>query len=184
MALEIFCLFKMLREAGSLIQSMHSCLELHCRSGMDRIRIEKEMSEHHGKCVFRSFSLFLQQGLCTHFNIYSKLTHQTGFSALTLSLSLSLSVTPEREEERKERESVRVEGGQRPQGRVIEWLRLEGTLKIILVPTPLSRAGLPPSEIAQASIQPGLEHLQGWGLSGQPVLGPHHPVSKKFLSNI
>ncbi|EOB08416.1 hypothetical protein Anapl_06434, partial [Anas platyrhynchos] len=38
---------------------------------------------------------------------------------------------------------------------------------------------LPPDQVAQSPIQPGLEHLQGWGIhnfSGQPVPGPHHPL--------
>jgi len=36
-------------------------------------------------------------------------------------------------------------------------------------------------------IQPGLEHLQGWGihhLSGQPVPAPHHSHSKEFPPDI
>ena len=36
-------------------------------------------------------------------------------------------------------------------------------------------------QAAQGSIQPGLEHLKGWGihnLSGQPVPAPHHSHSK------
>ena len=47
--------------------------------------------------------------------------------------------------------------------RIIEWLRLEGTLK---PPQshPVPWAGLPPSSsAAQGPIQPGIEHLQGWG---------------------
>ena len=30
--------------------------------------------------------------------------------------------------------------------------------------------------------QPGLAHLQGWGphSSGQPMLGPHHPLGEEF----
>ena len=46
---------------------------------------------------------------------------------------------------------------------IVEWLRLEGTLKLTqshLMPW----AGLPPSSsAAQGPIQPGLECLQGWG---------------------
>mgnify|MGYP001857295965 CR=1 FL=1 len=46
---------------------------------------------------------------------------------------------------------------------------------------------LPPDQAAQGSIQPGLEHPQGWGICsffGQLVLGPHCPLSKEFLPNI
>ena len=37
---------------------------------------------------------------------------------------------------------------------------------------------------AQGPIQPGLEHLKGWGihsLSGQPVPAPHHSHSKELV---
>jgi len=59
---------------------------------------------------------------------------------------------------------------------VIEWLRLKDTLK----PTyPLLWVGcLPPDQAAQDPIQPGSEHLQGWGthnFSEQSVPVPHHP---------
>lgn len=44
--------------------------------------------------------------------------------------------------------------------RIIEWLGLEDTLKIIK----FHRQGhLPPDQDAQSPIQPGPEHLQGWG---------------------
>jgi len=42
-------------------------------------------------------------------------------------------------------------------------------------------------QAAQAPIQLGLEHLQGWGmhsLSGQPVPAPHHLLSKKLPPDI
>ena len=38
-------------------------------------------------------------------------------------------------------------------------------------------------QAAQGPIQPGLEHLQGWGihsLSGQPVPAPHHCLGKEL----
>jgi len=38
-------------------------------------------------------------------------------------------------------------------------------------------------QAAQTTTQPGLEHLQGWGihnLSGQPVPAPHHSLGKKL----
>jgi len=44
-------------------------------------------------------------------------------------------------------------------------------------------AGLPPtSSAAQGPIQPGLEHLQGWGTTASwaAVPVPHHPLSKEF----
>ena len=45
---------------------------------------------------------------------------------------------------------------------------------------------LPLSQAAWGPIQPGLEHLQGWGIHilGQPVPVPHHPLSKNFPPNI
>ena len=42
-------------------------------------------------------------------------------------------------------------------------------------------------QVAQGPIQPGLEHLQGWGihnLSGQPVSAPHHSPGKELSPNI
>ena len=57
-----------------------------------------------------------------------------------------------------------------------------------LVPTPLPWAGhLPPHQVAQSPVRPGLEHFQTWGshsFSGQPVPVPHHPHSKEFLPYI
>ena len=54
---------------------------------------------------------------------------------------------------------------------------LEGTSRIVnLQPHLLHQA-------AQGPIQPGLEHLQGWGihnLSGQPVPAPHHSPGKEL----
>ena len=51
--------------------------------------------------------------------------------------------------------------------------------------SPLLRQGhLPPDQVAQSPIQPGLECFQGGGihnLSGQPVPVSHHPPSKEFL---
>jgi len=63
-------------------------------------------------------------------------------------------------------------GTQRPpysQGyhRIIEWFGLEGTLKIIWFQPPCHKQGhLPLDQVAQSSIQPGLEHFQGGGTSG------------------
>jgi len=45
----------------------------------------------------------------------------------------------------------------------------------------------PPAQAAQGPIQPGLEHLQGWGVhsfSEQPIPVPHHPLSEKCLPKI
>jgi len=56
-------------------------------------------------------------------------------------------------------------------------------------PPLLLQAG-PPTSIsntAQGLIQPGLEHLQGWGihsLPGQPVPASHHSHSKRRLTYI
>jgi len=50
-------------------------------------------------------------------------------------------------------------------------------LKAHPFPIPCHGQGhLPPHHVAQSPIQPGLEHLQGWGIhsfSGQPGPGPH-----------
>ena len=67
--------------------------------------------------------------------------------------------------------------------RIIEWFGLEGTSRIMKLQPSCCRQGRQPSylildQAAQCSIQPGLEHLQGWGihnLSGQPV--PNELVS-------
>jgi len=61
--------------------------------------------------------------------------------------------------------------------RIIEWLGLEGTSRIMKIQHPCHRQGhqpphLIPDQAAQGPIQPGLECLQGWGihnLLGQPV---------------
>ena len=43
--------------------------------------------------------------------------------------------------------------------RIIEWLGLEGTLKITWFQPPCHEQGhLPPDQVAQSSIQPGLRH--------------------------
>ena len=60
------------------------------------------------------------------------------------------------------------------------------------VPTPSHGQGGQPlhqalDQTAQSPIQPGLEHFQGWGIhsfSGQLLPARHHPLSKKFPSNI
>ena len=59
-------------------------------------------------------------------------------------------------------------------------------------PTPCHRQGHQPPHLildqaAQGPIQPGLEHLQGWGIhnhSGWPVSVPYHPQSKELLPDI
>ena len=59
--------------------------------------------------------------------------------------------------------------------RITEWPRLEGTSRIMKLQPPRQRQGHQPphlilNQAAQGPIQPGLEHLQGWGihsLSGQ-----------------
>ena len=72
--------------------------------------------------------------------------------------------------------------------RIIEWFVLEGTLKIIWFQPPChEQAHLPPDQVAQSSIQAGLEHCQGGGshrFSGQPVPLPHCPHGEEFLPNI
>ena len=67
-------------------------------------------------------------------------------------------------------------------------------LKGHLVPTPCCRQRCQPlnqalHQAARGPIQPGFEHLQGWGihhLSGLPVPGPHHNLSEKIppVSNL
>ena len=67
--------------------------------------------------------------------------------------------------------------------RIIERLGLEGTPRIIKLQSPAPDLVL--DQVAQGSIQPGLEHLQGWSihsLSGQPVPAPHHSLCKELLS--
>lgn len=57
-----------------------------------------------------------------------------------------------------------------------------------LVPPPCHRQGhIPLGQAAQSPIQPGLEHLQGWGnhsFSRQSVPVPHHAQSEEFPSNL
>jgi len=54
-------------------------------------------------------------------------------------------------------------GPQKQIHRIAEWLRLEGNLKLTQ-PQPLPWVGCPlPAQAAQGPIQPGPEHLQGWG---------------------
>jgi len=77
---------------------------------------------------------------------------------------------------------------------VIEWLGLEGTSRVIkLQPSCCMEGHQPPylilDQVAQGPIQPGLEHLQGWGihgLSGQPVPASHHSLGKELppISNL
>jgi len=65
---------------------------------------------------------------------------------------------------------------------------LEGTLKIIWFQPPCHEQGrLPLDQVAQSSIQPGLEHCQGGDIhnfSGQPILVFHHPHGEEFLPKI
>jgi len=61
-------------------------------------------------------------------------------------------------------------------------------LKSHLVPIPCHEQGhLPPEQVAQSPIQPGLEHCRAGGshsFSGQPVSLPHHPHGEEFLPYI
>ena len=72
--------------------------------------------------------------------------------------------------------------------RIMEWFGSEGTLKTIWFQPPCHQQGhLPPAQVAQSSIQPGLEPCQGRGshsFSGQPGPGPHHPHGEEFLPKI
>ena len=64
--------------------------------------------------------------------------------------------------------------------KIIEWLGLEGTSKIIWF-QPLPWVGHPPTYIAQRPIQTVLEYLEGWGIyniSGQPV--PPCPLYRRL----
>jgi len=72
--------------------------------------------------------------------------------------------------------------------RIIEWLGLDGTSKFQM---PCQRQCCQPLEAldqtAQGPIQPGLDHLQGWGIhnpSGQSGPAPHHSLSKKLPPGI
>ena len=76
--------------------------------------------------------------------------------------------------------------------RITEWPGLEGSSRIMKLHPLRHRQGhqLPnsvPDQAAQSPIQPGLEHLQGWGIqnhSGQPVAVPHHSQSKELPPDI
>jgi len=72
--------------------------------------------------------------------------------------------------------------------RIVEWFVLEGTLQTIQFQPPCHQQGhLPPDQVAQSPIQPGLENCQGGGshsCSEQPVPVARHPHSKEFLSYI
>ena len=69
---------------------------------------------------------------------------------------------------------------------------MEGTLRIIKFQPRCHRQGHQPPDLvldqaAQDPIQPGLEHLEGWGihsLSGQPVPAPHHSLCEQLPSDI
>ena len=71
---------------------------------------------------------------------------------------------------------------------IIEWLELERALKIIWFRSRCRGQGCYPLyQAAQGPIQYGFDCLQGWyihSFSGLPVPVPHHPLSKKFPSNI
>jgi len=72
--------------------------------------------------------------------------------------------------------------------RIIEWFRLEGTLKNTSFQTPCHGQGhLSLDQAAQSHIQLALEHVQGVGIhssSGQLVPVPHPCHGKKFLPYI
>ena len=61
---------------------------------------------------------------------------------------------------------------------ITEWLWLEGTSKLIQFQSPAVSRALPPAQAAQGPIQPGLEHLQGWGTTDS--LGSCARVSPLF----
>lgn len=64
--------------------------------------------------------------------------------------------------------------------------------KDLQIPAPRCRQGCQildqaPDQISQVPIHPGHERLQGWSIhspSGQPVPAHHHPLSRKFPSDI
>ena len=72
--------------------------------------------------------------------------------------------------------------------RITEWPGFEGNSRIMNLQALCHRQGHQPphlilDQVAQGPIQPGLEHLQGWGihnLSGQPVPAPHHSPGKEL----
>jgi len=58
---------------------------------------------------------------------------------------------------------------------------------VLAEPRTHEQGHLPLDQVAQSSIQYGLEHFQGGGIhsfSGKPVPVPHHPHGKEFLPNI
>jgi len=75
---------------------------------------------------------------------------------------------------------------------LIEWLGLEETPRIIKLQPHCHRQGHQPldlllDQVAQGPNQPGLEHLQAWGihnLSGQPVPAPHHSLCEEVPPDI
>ena len=78
--------------------------------------------------------------------------------------------------------SGRAEAVQAYHYRIMQWLRLEGTLKSTWFQAPSHGQGcLPPDQAAQDPIHPDLECLQGWGT--QNVFGQPVPLllSRKFL---
>jgi len=61
----------------------------------------------------------------------------------------------------------------------------QGTISLPQAGSPTS--GLILDQAAQGPIQPGCEHLQGWGihsLSGQPVPAPHHSLGRIMAVSI
>jgi len=72
--------------------------------------------------------------------------------------------------------------------KIIEWLGLEGTPRIIKFQHPCHRQGCQPPHLvsdqaSQGLIQPGLKHLQEWNShSGQPVPGSHYSLCEEFFS--
>jgi len=76
--------------------------------------------------------------------------------------------------------------------RIIECLELKENSRIIKLHPPCHMQGQQPPDLilhqaAQGPIQPGLEHLQGWGLhnlSGQPISVPNHSHSKELPPDI
>ena len=67
--------------------------------------------------------------------------------------------------------------------RILEWLGLEGTLKIIKIQPPCHMQGCqPPDEAAQGPIQPDLEYLQRWG-HPQPLCSLFHRLTILQVKN-
>lgn len=69
--------------------------------------------------------------------------------------------------------------------RIVQWFELEGALEIILFQAPCHEQGhFSLYQVSQNPIEVGLSH-QGWGnhiFSEQPLLVPHPPHRKEFLS--